>query len=439
MRLLLLLFLWLFSISSLNANNILHIKIADAISPGTSKYFNDAFKEAQKIDAKIIIVELDTPGGLVTTTREMVQKILNSKIPIVMYVSPKGARAASAGTFLMYASHIAAMSPSTNIGAATPVSLGMEPPKDEKSKKDKNEEKVQDMKSAMEKKVLNDTIAYIKSIAEHKNRNIEWAIKAVKDGDSLSANEALKKGVIDLLANNVNELINKIDKRVVKVNEVDVEISTSNSNIVLFEPSWRTKILMSISNPNIAYAFLIMAFYGILFEMMNPGSIFPGVIGAVSALAALYALNILPFNYVGLLLIFLGIILMLIEVTITGFGILGIAGVISFALGSVMLFDEKTIGVSISYPIIIAFSLVSLVFFGYLLRFLLKVRKEKSSIGMNNLIGEKAQVVNLKDDNYKVSLQGELWNAKSKEKLDLNDEVIIEKIEGLILQIRRLK
>ena len=438
MKLILYLLIYITTLIGLNANNILHIKIDDAISPATHKYFNDAFKEAKKIDSKIILVELDTPGGLVTTTREMVQEILNSKIPIVMYVSPKGARAASAGTFLMYASHIAAMAPSTNIGAATPVSLGGTNPVNPQ-KKEKDKEKSEQVQDAMQKKILNDTIAYIKSIAEHKNRNVQWAIEAVKEGKSISSKEALEKNVIDLIASDVNELLSKINNKKIKVNEKEITIKTEGSNIVVFEASWKTKVLMSIANPNIAYVFLILAIYGILFEMMNPGSIFPGIIGAVSALIALYALNILPFNYVGLLLIFLGIALMLAEITVTGFGILGIAGVTSFALGSFLLFDEKTLGIGISYPIIIAFTLVSLGFFGYLLGFLIKVRSEKSSIGIENLLGKKAIVVSFTNNEYKVSYEGELWSAISDEQLKENDEVLIEKIDGLTVQIRSIK
>jgi len=426
-----------FTFTGLNANTILHIKIDDAISPATHKYFSDALIEANKINSDLIIVELDTPGGLVTTTRQMVQEILNSKIPIVMYVSPKGSRAASAGTFLMYASHIAAMAPSTNIGAATPVSLGGTNPI---SNKDKKEDKTEEIKDAMQNKIINDTIAYLKSIAEHKNRNVQWAIEAVKEGKSISANDALKKNVIDLVANDLDELITKINGKKIKVNNNEYIINTENSNIVFLEVSWKTKILMSISNPNIAYIFLILAIYGILFEMMNPGSIFPGVIGAVSALIALYSLNILPFNYVGLLLIFLGIALMIAEVTVSGFGILGIAGVVSFTLGSFLLFDEKTLGIGISYPIIIALSIVSIGFFGYLLSFLIKTRKEKSSIGIDNLIGKNASVVSIINNyEYKVLCEGELWSALSEKKLDENDEVVIEAVDGLILSIRSLK
>lgn len=434
MRLLFFVYFFILIVVPLNAQKILHLKIDNAISPATSKHLFDGIEEAKKINSKLILIELNTPGGLVSSTREMVQYILNSEIPIVMYVSPKGSRAASAGTFLMYASHIAAMSPGTNIGAATPINLIETPNLD-----DKSNEKVKKIKSTLENKIINDTTAYIKSIAQLRNRNIEWAISAVKEGKSISANDALKLNVINLIAEDKDELLKKIDGQKVIIDKKEITINTQNANLVFFNTSWKTKLLMAISNPNIAYVFLILAMYGILFEMMNPGSIFPGVIGVVSALIAMYTLNILPFNYVGLLLIFLGVILMLMEVMIAGFGILGIAGVISFAFGSILLFDEKTLGLGLSIPIIAAFSLVSFGFFVYVLGFLIKSRKSKVTSGIECMIGQKAIVVEKIDNKYKILVNGELWSANSTDDLSLNDEVDIVKIDGLLVQIRGAK
>ncbi len=426
-----LLFIFFFSII-LNANNVLHIKIDDAISPATSKYLKDALVQTSKTNSKLMIIELNTPGGLLSSTREMIQDILNSKIPIAVFVSPKGARAASAGTFITYAANIAAMAPGTNIGAATPVNL-VQMPKINDNKEIKN------IKNSMEKKILNDTSAFIKSIAELRKRNIDWALDAVKEGKSISANEALKINVIDFIAEDINELIKKIDGRIVKIDNKDIKIDLKNANIIFFSASWKTKLLMVISNPNIAYIFLILAIYGILFEMLNPGAIFPGVIGVTSALIALYSLNILPFNYVGLLLIILGISLMIMELFISGFGIMGIAGVIAFVFGSIMLFDEKTLGTGISLPLVIAFSIISLLLFIYLLGFLIKSRSNKVINGLNTMIGLKAIVMEVNDGTYKISCNGELWNAKSSEKFNVNDEVEIKKIVGLIAQIRSIK
>ena len=423
----------------LNSQNITHVQIQNAISPAVATYLKDAFKHTIKHKSTLLLIQLDTPGGLSTSMREMIQDILNSDIPIVMYVSPKGARAASAGTYLAYASHISVMAPGTNIGAATPVNL-MTVPKPPSKVPNVNEEKNKKVKkTAIEKKVINDAVAYIKSIAQLRNRNTRWAIQAVKEGKSISALDALEKNVIDLMANDVSDLLKKIDGKMIKINEMEIKINTKNVTLIYFEASWKTKFFMAISNPSIAYIFLIMAMYGILFEMMNPGSIFPGVIGAISALIALYALNILPFNYVGLFLIFLGIAFMIAEVFITGIGVLGIGGVIAFAFGSILLFDPQTLGSTVSIPLIAAFSLVSFSFFVFLLRFLINARKTKVVSGSENMIGITAKVIQVLDDGYKVSCQGEIWNAKSSEKFELNDDVIISNITGLILSVRGVK
>ena len=361
-----------------------------------------------------------------------------------MFVSPKGSRAASAGTYLMYASHIAAMTPGSNIGAATPVNLMQAPkaPKIINKEDDKNDslnKKISNNKTAMEKKVINDAIAYIKSIAEFKNRNISWAIQAVKEGKSISAQEALKLNVIDFVALDVDDLLKQINNKEVFVNGEKVRINTKNPTLKFFEASFKTEVLMIISNPSFAYAFLILAMYGIFFEMMNPGSIFPGVIGAFFALLSMYALNILPFSYVGLLLILLGIAFMLSEVFISGFGILGLVGLISFTLGSFMLFDEQTLGQDISSSLIISFSLVSLAFFVFLMAFLLKIRKKDPISGIHTLIGVEVEILSTDENNYKVSCNGEIWNAISVEKLKINEKAIITNIKSLILEIRRIK
>jgi len=439
MRLILYLLLLFHSYNLLNAQNITHIQIQNSISPATVTYLKDAFLHSKKYKSTIMLIELDTPGGLATSMREMIQDILNSTIPIIIYVSPKGSRAASAGTFLAYASHISAMAPGTNIGAATPVNLmpSTKPstPKSatEDSKKQKN------MKTSLEKKVINDAVAYIKSIAQLRNRNITWAIEAVREGKSISALDALEKNVVDLMANDVEDLLKKIDKTVIKINDKDITINTKDASVIYFEASWKTKFLMAISNPSIAYIFLIMAMYGVLFEMMNPGSIFPGVIGAISALVAIYSLNILPFNYVGLFLIFLGISFMIAEIFIAGIGVLGIGGVIAFAIGSILLFDPDTLGATVSMPLVASFSLVSFFFFVFLLGFLIKSRKSKVVCGFENIIGTKGTIIQALNNEYKVSIQGELWSAISYEKLELSDNVVVIDTTGLILSIRGVK
>ncbi|MGB5792547.1 NfeD family protein [Poseidonibacter sp.] len=433
-----LLFFFLFSLT-LNANTVTHIKIANIISPATSTYLKDAFKHSKNNNSSLMLIELDTPGGLASSMRDMIQDILNSKIPVVMFVSPKGARAASAGTFLMYASHIAVMSEGTNIGAATPVNLFQTPKNTNPTKPENEVVSKPDNKSALEKKVLNDSLAYIKSIAELRNRNITWAMDAVKEGKSISAKEALEIKVIDFIANDIEDLLQKIHGKKVLIDKKEVIIDTKGANLLFFEASWKTRILMFISNPNIAYVFLIVTMYGILFEMMNPGSIFPGVMGVTSAVIALYALNILPFNYVGLLLIFLGIIFIVLEIFVAGFGILGIAGVFSFVFGSILLFDEKTLGQGVSLPLVFALGLSSLSLFIYILTFLIKSRKDKLVSGIDTMIGKKAIVVQVKENSYKIMVDAELWNAQSDDILTLDQEVEIQSIKGLTANIRSLK
>ena len=422
-------------LQAVNASTIVHLKIDGAISPASAKYLKDAFLKSYKTNAHMILIELDTPGGLATSMREMIQDILNSSIPVVMYVSPKGARAASAGTFLMYASHITAMSPGTNIGAATPVNL-MQAPKQKEDKSKSSGKLLEQKKTALEKKVLNDSVAYIKSIAEHTNRNIKWAQQAVKEGKSISAKEAKENQVIEYIANDVKHLLKQIHNTTIVINDKKIVINTKNAKLITLQPSWKTKLLMVVSNPNIAYVFLILAMYGIVFEMMNPGSIFPGVIGVTSALVAMYALNILPFNYVGLLLIMLGILFMIGEVFLSGFGIMGIMGVVAFAFGSILLFDEKTLGIGISMPLIISLCVISFAFFVFVLGFIMKTRNQPLSTGSSGLIGTKGTIVQVKSKVYKVMLLGEIWNATSQTKLHVHDEVEVIDVSGLTLKVR---
>lgn len=413
----------------LQANVITHLKIDGAIGPATSSYLSKGFAHATENNSTSILITLDTPGGLSTSMREIIQEVLNSTIPVIIYVSPKGARAASAGTYLMYASHVAVMAPGTNIGAATPVNLMRAP-----DPKDKNISK-----TAMEKKVINDSIAYIKSLAQLRDRNISWAVDAVEEGKSLSAEDALAYGVIDIMAENEDELWEKLDGRTVEISQTEIKISLKDAKHIYYEPDWKDRFLSIITNPNIAYILLMLGVYGIFFELMHPGSIYPGVIGLVSGVMALYALNILPFSYAGLLLIIIGISLMLAEVFIAGFGILGIAGVISFALGSLLLFDTKTLGEGISIPLILAFSITSFMFFILLIRFVMSARKSQVVTGQEEMIGMQAEVIEKSGALYKVQCHGEIWSASCDTELKPKDIGYVESISGLTLNLRRKK
>ena len=411
-----------FTLSSLFASStVVELEINGLIGPPSSEYLKNAITTAINEDAKVILVKLDTSGGLSTSMREMIQYITNSPIPVVMYVYPKGSRAASAGTYLMYASQVAAMAPGTNIGAATPINLMSA-----------------HSNIAEEKKALNDAVAYITSLAELNDRNISWAQSSVLSAKSISAQEALKLGVINLIADNKNELLNKLDGRVVKVAGHSIILNTKDVAIVRYAPDWKVKFLSTITNPNITYILLLIAIYGIFFELINPGGVLPGVIGTIAGIIALYALNMIPFNYAGLLLIILGISFIIAEVFV-GFGILGIGGVIAFAFGSILLFDANTLGNTISIPLVIAFSLATLGFFIMLMRLFIKSRSAKVVTGEEEMIGSQGVVVDVTQEGYHVYCHAETWNAHSQVKLSVGERVQVVGLKDLVLEVKPLK
>jgi len=419
-------FLFLFLPLFSEASTITHLRLEGAIGPASSSYLHDGFAYAHEKNSDAILISLDTPGGLAESMREMIQEILNSPLPVITYVSPKGARAASAGTYLLYASHIAAMAPGTNLGAATPVSLIQPQTKDHNL-----------TQSAMQKKVINDSVAYMKSLAQLRDRNVSWAIEAVNEGKSLSAQDALKFGVIEVIAEDEEELLKKLEERWVKISGKRVQLSVKDSQIHYFEPDWKNRFLSIITNPNIAYILLMLGIYGIFFELMNPGSIYPGTIGLISGVTALYALNLLPFSYAGLLLIAIGIALMVAEVFISGFGIFGIAGVISFGLGSVLLFDAETLGEGISIPLIIGFCIASLLFFILLIRFIFSSHAAKIVSGEEEMIGMPAEVIEKEGELYRVRCHGEIWTAQSNNDLKPGEIVPVKAISGLTLILHK--
>jgi len=411
---------------SLFASHIIHFSYDGAINPASDAFVKKAISRAVEQESKLIIFELNTPGGLLSSTRDTVSQILNSKIPVVVYVSPKGARAASAGTYILYAAHIGAMTQGSNVGAATPVQM-------EAMRNEGN------TTSTMQTKAINDASAFIESLAKLRGRDAEWAKKSVTEGASIDALKALELGVIDFVADDLEALLGKLDGFEVKVGDEILRLDTKNAVIETLEEGFKIKLLSYLSDPNIAYILMLVAIYGIFFELMNPGSIFPGVTGVISGALALYALNILPFDYAGLLLIFIGIALMAAEVFTVGFGVLGIGGVIAFVFGSLILFDEKTLGVDISLSLIAAFAAVSAAVFIYLLKVIIAERKQKPKTGVEEIIGAVATVVKKSEKGYKVSIHSEIWNAVSKEEAEVGEEVIVETIEGLTLHIKPKK
>ncbi|MEA3353469.1 MAG: nodulation protein NfeD [Campylobacterota bacterium] len=410
-------------------STITHIRIDGPVSPATSHYLKNALNESSTNGSYAILIELDTPGGVSSAMRDMIKDILNSPIPVITYVSPKGARAASAGTYLLYASHIAAMAPGTNLGAATPVNI-MQP-----QTKESNNTAI----SSLEKKIVNDSAAYIKSLAQLRDRNVSWALKAVEEAKSLSSTDALKLNVIDTVSQNITELMKQIDGKSVKVKEKDIVLKTKEHRIVYFEAGLKTKILMIVSDPNIAYLLIMAAIYGIFFELMNPGAIFPGIIGVISGILALYAFNVLPFNYAGLILLIFGILLMSAEVFVAGFGILGIGGVVAFGFGSFFLFDEKLLGSGVSLPLIIAICITSLLFFLLVIRYLLKARKAKIVSGKDEMVGMEARIIKITKDGYLARCHGEIWNAVSDSKIKKGETAVVDRISDLVLKLKPKK
>jgi membrane-bound serine protease (ClpP class) len=399
------------------------LKVDDAISPPISEYIHNGIETALQENAECVVIKLNTPGGLLKSTRVIVSDILESKIPVVVYVTPSGAQAASAGVFITLSAHIAAMTPGTNIGAAHPVSL----------------EKVD---TVMIEKATNDAAAFIRSISEKRNRNVKWAEDAVRKSLSITETEALKLKVIDLIASDLKDLLKKIDSMKVSGSFGEKILSTKNVEIVEFEMSIGQKLLRLISDPNIAYILLMIGLYGLLFELYNPGSIFPGVIGIISLILAFYALHTLPVNFAGIALIIVGIILFVLETQIVSHGLLTIGGIISFILGSLMLIrTESALEVfKISYHIIIVLAILTFLFFSFAIGLGLKAQKRKATTGIEGMIGEIGNTITDLNPEGQVSVHGEIWTAFSidNQLIEANSKVEVVEVQNLKLKVKKI-
>lgn len=405
------------------AKPILILDVNTAIGPGTVDYVERGLMHAHKNGAELVILRLNTPGGLETAMRSINQTILSSSIPIVIYVAPSGARAASAGMFILYASHIAAMAPGTNIGAASPVSIGMT---------DSSEKK---QASTHEKKATNDAVAYIQSLAKLRHRNATFGENAIRNAASLSADAALNQHVIDLMAVNVDDLLQKINGRTVTLQNTTQTLATTHAQIEVWPPDWRFQFLSVITHPSIAYILLLIGFYGLFFEFANPGFVLPGIFGTIALLLALYALQLLPINYAGLTLLLVGILCMGAEIWIMSFGILGIAGLIAFIIGSIMLFDSEVPGYSIAWSIIVMMSVVTALFFFSLMWLTLRSWRKPIVTGREALIGLEGEVLEYHADYTLVRVQGELWSAQCSTHLQPGEKVRVKKMTDLILTV----
>lgn len=407
------------------------LEIKGAIGPAIADYVIRSIAKAERAQANVVVMEMDTPGGLSESMREINQAILASKVPIVTYVSPSGARAASAGTYILYASHFAAMTPGTNLGAATPVSIGLTGSPEAKTENENGA-------SALENKATSDATAYIRSLAQLRGRNVEWAIQAVLKAESLSDKEALTKNVIDFRAENINTLLSDLNGRTTQIDGQPMTLYTDNIIIKKIKPDWRSRFLSVITDPSIAYLLLLVGIYGLFLEFTSPGVILPGVLGGISLLIGLYALQMLPINYVGLALIFLGIIFLISEVFISSYGILSIGGVIAFLMGSVMLIDTNEIGFGIPIYLIVFVTLFTASFVVLILRMAIRSQHTPDVTGREALLISTGEIVSALDNHYRVRIQGELWQAVSTVPLQVGQTVKVTDMQGLILQVEPL-
>jgi membrane-bound serine protease (ClpP class) len=422
------------------------IEIDGAISPATSNFIEKGLNHGNENGVELIVIEMDTPGGLDTSMRSIIKNILNSKVPVATYVSPKGSRAASAGTFILYASHIAAMAPATNLGAATPVAIGgtapspikPEPvePKDKEENKSEPLESTPDNETALAKKRLNDAAAYIRSLADRYGRNAEWAELAVREAATLTAEEALENNVIDYVADDLGDLFEQINGHEVETNAGKQTLSTENVLIERFIKDWRIKFLETLADPNLAYLLMLIGIYGLILEGYNPGSILPGVVGAICLILALFAFQVLAVNYAGLILIALGVVLIVAEAFAPSFGILGFGGLTSFVLGSIMLFDSGIPGFEVSRLLIgsIAF-LGGLIILG-LVFFLARTLKRPIVSGTEGMLGEQGIALEDFDSKGDVLVHGERWQAKTSEPVKKGQGIEITAVKNMLVLIK---
>ena len=468
--------------SSAGGGTVTLLKIQGAIGPATADFVSRGIESAETAGASLIVLEMDTPGGLDTAMREIIQAILASSIPVTTYVSPQGARAASAGTYILYASHIAAMAPATNLGAATPVAIGGPAPASPTDTADEDEEEqaasdeasseqedsgenggegdssepvdadaeaadddgdeaepselIPQPSTATERKAINDAVAYIRSLAELRGRNADWAEAAVRAAESLSSQDALEMNVIDLIADDLADLMQQLDGWQVQINGRDVELDTTGLIYERIEPDWRTRFLEVISNPTVAYMLMLLGIYGLIFEGYNPGAIVPGVVGAISILLALFAFQVLPINYAGLALIVLGVILMVSEFLVPSFGALGMGGIAAFVFGSVILIDSDVPGFGVSIPLIAALALSGAVILLGIVWFAVKSRDRPVVSGAEELVGAHAEALADFTTRGQIWVHGERWAARTDTPVTQGQSLEVVKVDGLTLQVK---
>jgi membrane-bound serine protease (ClpP class) len=427
------------------------LEIDGAIGPAVAEYVVRELETIEPSNTGLVVLRMDTPGGLDASMREIIRAILASPVPVATYVAPSGARAASAGTYITYASAIAAMAPGTNLGAATPIQLGVpllpggqpEQPAGEKGDrgtKNRDDGKaggapVQQRQDTESRKIVNDAVAYIRSLAELHGRNADWATEAVRSAVSLPASEALKLQVIDVIADDVPDLLRKIDGRTVIVAGKPERLATAGLELVTIVPDWRTRLLAVITNPNVAYLLMLVGAYGLIFELTNPGAVLPGVIGGISLLVALFALNLLPIDYAGAGLVLLGIALMVAEAFIGSFGVIGAGGIAAFAIGSIVMFHSNAPGFGLSLSLVAAATIVTGGFLILVLAMLLRSRRHHVITGGEAMLGAEGEAVEWQGVDGRVRVKGEIWRARALRPVQPGARIRVVSRKDLILTV----
>ncbi len=394
------------------------IELEGIINPGTAQFVTRGLKQAESSEHSLVIIRMDTPGGLDTSMRSIVKAILNASLPVVVYVAPRGARAASAGVMITIAAHVAAMAPQTNIGAAHPVSAGGK-----------------EINKTMSEKVVNDMVAYARSIAKDRGRNEDWVEKAIRESVSITAEVAVKNKVVDLVARDIDDLLDLLDGREILLGKNKVSLGTKGLNLIYFTPGWRDRVLRTISDPNIAYILMMIGLAGLYFELAHPGAILPGVVGAISLILAFFAFQTLPVNYAGLLLIALAIIFFIAEIKVSSYGLLSLAGLISLILGSVMLFENIRVSLKLIMPTVVLIGgfFIGIAFLAF------RAYRSQPKGGMEGLLGETGVVEERIDPVGLIFAHGEYWKATSQEVAEQGERVQIIGSRGLELIVKKEK